>query len=87
MSDASKLLVVRPTIPGYGRVVGKLSDWPASADWAGCVVVYLTPEYERGHKHEVGGEVAYDARWCGNDPVDGRRLFKYYTVIPDTTGT
>lgn len=60
-------LIVRPTLPGFGTVVGKLSDWPTTADWRGCVIVNLTPDYAKNYQHEVGGEVAYSKFITPND--------------------
>lgn len=72
------MLVVQPTsLAGYGRVVDKVSAWPTSTDWRGCVIVKLMP----GHgSYDVGELVPYEKH------VGETRTW-YQTVWPDTSGT
>lgn len=80
-ADLRRKLIVRPTLAGFGTVVADCAACDPSVDYAGCIVVNLTPEYERGFKCGIGDEVAYSMSRVG--PV----RVKYYTVDPGTQGT
>jgi hypothetical protein len=81
MADVGKRLIVRPTVAGFGVVVADCATCDPSVDYVGCIVVDLTPEYQRGYRHGVGEEVAYSV-WG-----DGKGKFRHYTVDPGTQGT
>lgn len=76
-----KRLVVKPTVPGYGVVMGECRTLDPSGDYEGCIVVDLLSWHERGYRWDTGSVIAYST--CG----DGRGRTWYETCVPDTSGT